>query len=87
MVISYRGILRILATHELMERQISGIPRAGLYLLIADVTVQSHSGHPTRGCIPRIPAIGHSAQQSRVEISSSLFFFITLDEVPEGHGA
>ena len=27
--------------------------RAGLYLLIADVTVLSHSGHPTRGCIPR----------------------------------
>ena len=27
--------------------------RAGLYLLIADVTVSSHSGHPTRGCIPR----------------------------------
>ena len=27
--------------------------RLGLYLLIADVTVQSHSGHPTRGCIPR----------------------------------
>jgi len=28
--------------------------RAGLYLLIADVTVSSHSGHPTRVCIPRV---------------------------------
>ena len=27
--------------------------RAGLYLLKADVTVWSHSSHPTRGCIPR----------------------------------
>ena len=26
----------------------------GLYLLIEDVTVQSQSGHPTRGCIPRV---------------------------------
>ena len=28
-------------------------PRAGLYILIVDGTVKSHSGHPTRGCIPR----------------------------------
>ena len=27
-----------------------------LYLLIADVTVRSHPGHPTRNCIPRGPA-------------------------------
>ena len=27
---------------------------AGLYLLVADVTVYSHSGHPTRGCVPRL---------------------------------
>jgi len=26
---------------------------AGLYLRIADVAVQCHSGHATRGCIPR----------------------------------
>ena len=31
-----------------------GSARAGLYLLIADVTVSSHSGHPTRGCIPNL---------------------------------
>ena len=28
-------------------------PSAGLFLLLADVTVCSHSGHPTRGYIPK----------------------------------
>ena len=30
--------------------------RAGLYLLTADVTMQSHTGHSTRGCILRVVA-------------------------------
>ena len=37
------------ALHSLAE----GLHAAGLYLLIADVTVYSHSGHPTRSCVPR----------------------------------
>ena len=28
--------------------------RAGLYLFVADVNAQSHPGHPTRGCIPKL---------------------------------
>ena len=30
--------------------------RVDLYFLIADVTVSCHSGHSTRGCIPRLKA-------------------------------
>jgi len=29
-------------------------PRVGLYLLVVDVNVESHSGRPTLGCIPRV---------------------------------
>ena len=30
-----------------------GTLRAGIYLLVVDVTVKSNSGHPTKSCIPR----------------------------------
>ena len=38
--------------HPLLKKTESAA-RVGLYLLVLDVTMQSHSGHPTRGCIPR----------------------------------
>ena len=47
-------------------------PPAGLDLLIADVPVKSHPGHPTRGCIPRgvHPCTGY-ALQARDEHNAS----------------
>ena len=54
--------------------------RAGLYLLIAGVTVSSYSGHPTRGCIPRSTADRLESFESPSCVLLLLFFvfFSTL---------
>ena len=41
----------------------------GLVSPIADVTVKSHSGHPTRGCIPRGPSCRCRAKMAHVKQS------------------
>ena len=37
-------------------------------LLMADVTVSSHSGHPTRGCIPRVKRLDLSNRAARATL-------------------
>jgi hypothetical protein len=46
--------------HRVRSRLHAGEQGYGLYLLIADVTVNSRSSHPSRGCIPILPPSTHA---------------------------
>ena len=52
----------VLAPHTIMcmgvesfTEENRGQPHVPSYISLVDVTVYSHSGHPTRGSIPRLP--------------------------------